>query len=104
MVWFALSFGSYGLLTWINIIFVKVHLENVYYNALLFAFSNLPGNILSGLFMDSQIVGRSYLLIGSIVLSSVSLLSFAIFATNVLVVDGDNKDEDTDGTAVTDSS
>ena len=83
MVWFALSFGSYGLLTWINIIFVKVKLENVYYNALLFAFSNLPGNILSGLFMDSKYVGRSYLLIGSIVLSSISLVSFAIFATNV---------------------
>ncbi|OEU20147.1 MFS general substrate transporter, partial [Fragilariopsis cylindrus CCMP1102] len=78
MVWFALSFGSYGLLTWINIIFVKVHLENVYYNALLFAFSNLPGNILSGIYMDK--IGRSKSLVGSIVLSSISLFFFAIFA------------------------
>lgn len=79
LVWFSLSFGSYGLLTWINIIFEKVHLENVYFNALLFAASNLPGNILSGLFMDK--IGRSTSLIGSIIFASVSLMLFAASAT-----------------------
>jgi len=96
LVWFALSFGSYGLLTWINIIFVKVHLQNVYYNALLFALSNLPGNILSSLFMDRKMMGiggRSHLLIGSIILSSISLLFFAIFAIEV----NDDNNNDSSG-------
>jgi MFS family permease len=78
MVWFSLSFGSYGLLTWINTLFVKVHLENVYFNALLFALSNLPGNIMSALLMDR--IGRSALLILSITAASASLVSFAAFA------------------------
>jgi MFS family permease len=78
MVWFSLSFGSYGILTWINSLFVAVHLENVYFNALLFAFSNLPGNIVSGVLMDS--CGRSVMLIGSVLSAAASLVSFAIFA------------------------
>jgi MFS family permease len=79
MVWFSLCFGSYGLLTWINTIFKEVHLENVYFNALLFALSNLPGNMASAYFMDRS--GRTPLLVGSILAAAVSLLSFAWFAS-----------------------
>lgn len=75
MVWFSLSFGSYGLITWINRIFVEVHLQNVYFNALLFAVSNLPGNIITAFWMDRA--GRSSLLVGSVCLSAASLLFFA---------------------------
>jgi MFS family permease len=75
VVWFSLSFGSYGLYTWINKLFVAVHLENVYFNALLFALSNLPGNLLSAYFLDR--VGRARLLIASIMASALSLMSFA---------------------------
>jgi len=78
MVWFSLSFGSYGLMTWINTIFFAVHLEDVYFNALLFALSNLPGNIFTAFFMDRA--GRSQLLVGSILSASLSLLAFAAFA------------------------
>lgn len=78
MVWFALSFGSYGLMTWINTLFKQVHLENVYFNALLFALANLPGNILSALLMDR--IGRNALLIGSVLASAASLIGFAFFA------------------------
>jgi MFS family permease len=78
MVWFSLSFGSYGLLTWINTIFVEVHLQNVYFNALLFSASNLPGNILTACFMDR--VGRSPMLIASVVFAALSLVSFAACA------------------------
>jgi MFS family permease len=81
MVWFSLSFGSYGLLTWINTLFVEIHLENVYFNALLFAISNLPGNILSALLLDQ--IGRTKLLTGSILAASLSLLPFAFVAENV---------------------
>jgi MFS transporter, VNT family, synaptic vesicle glycoprotein 2 len=92
MVWFSLSFGSYGLMTWINTLFVQVHLENVYFNALLFAASNLPGNILAALLMDK--VGRASLLTGSILAASLSLVAFAYVAAHQAsdsgTSDGDN--------------
>jgi len=75
MVWFSLSFGSYGLMTWINTLFVEVQLQNVYFNALLFAGSNLPGNILTAIWMDRA--GRSSMLVSSVLLAAMSLLAFA---------------------------
>lgn len=75
MVWFSLSFGSYGLMTWINTLFVEVHLQNVYFNSLLFAASNLPGNILTAIWMDK--VGRSSMLISTVLAAAASLLAFA---------------------------
>ena len=78
MVWFSLSFGSYGLVTWINTLFVEVHLKNVYFNALLFAASNLPGNILTAVWMDR--VGRSTMLVASVLAAATSLLLFAYCA------------------------
>jgi VNT family MFS transporter (synaptic vesicle glycoprotein 2) len=78
MVWFSLSFGSYGILTWINTLFVAVDLENVYMNALLFAFSNLPGNIVSAICMDR--IGRTKMLIFSVLFAAGSLILFALFA------------------------
>jgi MFS family permease len=79
MVWFSLSFGSYGLTTWINTLFLAVHLEDVYFNALLFALANLPGNLLTAYLMDRT--GRDKLLVGSVLCASASLLSFAAFAS-----------------------
>lgn len=79
LVWFSLSFGSYGLMTWINIIFEKVHLENIYFNALLFAAANLPGNVLAAIFLDT--VQRSTSLITSIACASASLVVFAVSAS-----------------------
>lgn len=78
IAWFSLSFGSYGLLTWINTIFVEVHLHNVYQNALLFAASNLPGNIITGIWMDR--VKRGHMLQASIIASALCLVFFAIFS------------------------
>lgn len=92
MVWFALSFGSYGIVTWINTLFVAVHLQNVYFNALLFAFSNLPGNILSGALMDRS--GRTPMLVGSSLSAAASLLAFAFFAWDA---QGDGKTINTFG-------
>ena len=75
MLWFSLCFGTYGLLTWINTLFVEVHLKDVYFNALLFAASNLPGNILAAFLMDR--IGRSAMLISSTLAAAASLVSFA---------------------------
>jgi MFS family permease len=88
LVWFSLSFGSYGLLTWINTLFVQVHLKNVYFNALLFAFSNLPGNLMTAILMDR--VGRSAMLIGSVLAAATSLIGFAwcafvLFPTGIVL-------------------
>ena len=80
MVWFTLSFGSYGLLTWINTLFIESHLENVYFNSLLFSASNLPGNLMSAMLMDK--IGRARLLTGSILAASLSLLAFAYVAAH----------------------
>jgi MFS transporter, VNT family, synaptic vesicle glycoprotein 2 len=88
LVWFSLSFGSYGLMTWINTLFVQVHLENVYFNALLFSASNLPGNILSAVLMEKT--GRASLLTGSILAASLSLVAFAYVAAH------QSSDEDND--------
>lgn len=42
---YCLSFGSYGLSTWITKLFQSVGLSNPFANAFLFAAANLPGNI-----------------------------------------------------------
>jgi len=42
---FSLSFGSYGLSTWITKLFESAGLANPFENAFLFAAANLPGNI-----------------------------------------------------------
>jgi VNT family MFS transporter (synaptic vesicle glycoprotein 2) len=78
VIWFSLNFGTYGILTWINSLFVAVHLENVYFNALLFAASNLPGNLLSGFLMDRT--GRTCMLVTTSLGAAASLMSFAYFA------------------------
>ena len=75
IIWLCLSFGTYGLLTWINTIFVSIHLQNVYFNSFLFALANLPGNILSAFLLDR--IGRHNLLLFSMVSASLSLVIFA---------------------------
>jgi len=78
VVWFSLCFGSFGILTWINTLFVEIHLENMYINDLLFALANLPGNIASALLMDWT--GRRNMLVSSALGGALSLLAFASLA------------------------
>lgn len=84
VVYFCLSFGSYGLMTWINAIFQQVNMENLYFNAFLFALANLPGNLASGMFVDS--IGRKMMLVWSMSLAS---LAVALFAMAVAMPDSD---------------
>ena len=81
-IWFSISFGSYGIVTWINSLFVAVHLENPYTNALLFAISNLPGNLVAAFFMDYA--GRTCMLVTSSLSAAASLMAFAYFASQAL--------------------
>lgn len=103
LVWFGLSFGSYGLLTWINTLFFQVHLQNVYFNALLFSASNLPGNLASAYLMDRT--GRARLLTGSLLLASLSLVAFAyVAATGTRNGDNNNNDDDDDASSISRST
>lgn len=44
--WFCLSFGSYGLATWITVLFKRIGLSDPFANAFIYAAANLPGNLL----------------------------------------------------------
>lgn len=72
---FFLSFGSYGLSTWITKLFQSVGLHNPFANAFLFAGANLPGNLVSLYLID--VLGRKQLLSGSFFSSAMCALLFA---------------------------
>ncbi|KAG6972577.1 hypothetical protein JG687_00001417 [Phytophthora cactorum] len=75
MSWFCLSFGSYGLATWITMLFKRIGLENPFANAFIYAAANLPGNIMTALLMD-RLGGRRILAI-SMLLSAGCATVFA---------------------------
>ncbi|ETV71374.1 hypothetical protein, variant 1 [Aphanomyces astaci] len=72
---FALSFGSYGISTWITKLFVSIGLLNPYANAFLYAGANLPGNLLSYLVVDAW--GPSVLLKIALVGAAATALLFS---------------------------
>ncbi|EQC27501.1 hypothetical protein SDRG_14703 [Saprolegnia diclina VS20] len=76
VVAFAMSFGSYGISTWITSLFKSIGLANPYANAFLYAGANLPGNLFSFAMVDSWGSGR--LLALSLLLSAAAALLFAL--------------------------
>mmetsp|Transcript_30811 Transcript_30811/g.57452 ORF Transcript_30811/g.57452 Transcript_30811/m.57452 type:complete len:509 (-) Transcript_30811:162-1688(-) len=75
-IWFTLSFGSYGISTWITVLFEDVGIGNVYASAFIFALANLPGNIVSILYVEQ--IGRRRLLYYGMLLAGVSTIGFAV--------------------------
>ncbi|KAJ0400263.1 hypothetical protein ATCC90586_010236 [Pythium insidiosum] len=75
MSWFCLSFGSYGLATWITVLFKRINLSDPFANAFIYAAANLPGNLLSAFLMDKW-GGRRILFI-SMLLSAACAAGFA---------------------------
>jgi len=45
VVWFTLSYGSYGVATWNNQLFADVGLSNPYLCSFIYSISTLPGNV-----------------------------------------------------------
>ncbi|KAK1944776.1 Synaptic vesicle glycoprotein 2A [Phytophthora citrophthora] len=95
MSWFCLSFGSYGLATWITMLFKRIGLENPFANAFIYAAANLPGNLMTAVLMD-RLGGRRILAI-SMLLSAACATGFAYAnssasgaATIVLLASGFN--------------
>lgn len=84
LIWFTLSFGSYGISTWISLLFFDVGITNIYASSFIFAIANLPGNYFSIQYMD-KLGGRRLLFYG-MCLSAVSVLGFAFDTTQPVVV------------------
>lgn len=84
IIWFTLSFGSYGISTWISVLFSDVGIGNAYAASFIFAMANLPGNIISLLYIDS--FGRRWLLSGGMCLAGISAIGFALDTKNTVVV------------------
>lgn len=52
VVWFTISYGSYGVATWNNALFADVGLSNPYLCSFIYSLSNLPGNVASILLVE----------------------------------------------------
>lgn len=76
LIWFSLSFGSYGISTWITVLFEDVGIGNVYASAFIFALANLPGNVVSILYVEK--IGRRQLLFYGMLLAGLSTVGFAL--------------------------
>lgn len=74
VIWFTLCFGSYGLSTWISVLFEDINMNNVYLNSFIFTLANLPGNIISILFIEK--FGRKKMLAYGMIAAAISALGF----------------------------
>lgn len=83
-IWFSLSFGSYGLGTWISVLFEQIGLSNPFADTFIFAAANLPGNLVSIFFVEK--FGRKKLLTLGMILSAVSAIGFGWGSQNSLIV------------------
>lgn len=59
VVWFSLSYGTYGVATWNNQLFADVGLSNPYLCSFIYSISTLPGNVGSILLVE-QVSGLVY--------------------------------------------
>jgi MFS family permease len=84
IIWFTLSFGSYGIANWISTLFSDVGIGNPYAASFIFAMANLPGNLVSIWLIDR--IGRRWLLTIGMVLAAVSVLGFALDQSDASVV------------------
>eukprot|EP01001_Neometanema_parovale_P002841 NODE_1358_length_1768_cov_108.875988_g1289_i0.p1 GENE.NODE_1358_length_1768_cov_108.875988_g1289_i0~~NODE_1358_length_1768_cov_108.875988_g1289_i0.p1 ORF type:complete len:521 (+),score=55.46 NODE_1358_length_1768_cov_108.875988_g1289_i0:69-1565(+) len=75
VVWFMLSFASYGLSTWIVVLFKDIGIDDVYLSALIFNAGQIPGSIFAMLILDS--VGRRLMLELGLFSSAILALLFA---------------------------
>lgn len=78
LIWFFLSYSSYGVSSWISIIFDDVGFNDPYGPSMLFAFANLPGNVFAILTIDK--FGRKNLLLLSLIIGGFFALVFVLVA------------------------
>lgn len=85
-IWFTLCFGSYGLSTWISVLFEDIGLSNAFADSFIFSVANLPGNVVSILFIER--IGRKRLLSWGMSLAGLSAVGFALGIHEPAVVVG----------------
>ena len=76
LTWFGLSFGYYGLATWVTLLLRQSGIHDEYAVAILYAAATLPGSVASFALIDR--LGRRWLLIGSMALSAAASLGLAV--------------------------
>lgn len=86
IIWFTLSFGSYGISTWISVLYEDLGISNPYRDDFIYALANLPGNIISILFIEKY--GRKKLLCYGMLLAAFSSLGFGLVSSNISIVIG----------------
>lgn len=84
VTWFCLCFGTYGISTWITILFNEIGLGNPYACTFIYALANLPGNILSIALVNR--LGRRRLMLVGMTVATVASASFALTATQPFLV------------------
>ena len=52
LVWFTLSYGSYGIGTWSSTLFQDIGLGNPFLSSFIYTLANLPGNVISILYVE----------------------------------------------------
>ena len=75
IVRFCLSFGTFGILLWVNTLFQSMRLVNIYAATFLFALGSLPGSAFAYMYVER--FGRKTILCGSLLASVVAGCAFA---------------------------
>lgn len=84
VTWFCLCFGTYGISTWITVMFASIGLDNPYACSFIYALANLPGNIVSIALVN--ILGRRRLLLCGLTTATVAAVSFAVASHSPVLV------------------
>lgn len=80
LIWFLLCFGTYGLATWITVLFEKAGLANPYLDTLIYTIANLPGNLATYWYLD--IIGRRWMLFVGMILCAISVVLISCDTSN----------------------
>ena len=84
VIWFTLSFGSYGISTWISVLYENVGISNPYRDDFIYALANLPGNVISILTIETY--GRRRLLCYGMCFAALSCVGFGVGSSSISVV------------------
>ena len=84
IIYTSLAFASYGITTWISLLYKNVGITNEYKAALIFASAQLPANVISVYFIDS--VGRKRLLVWGLGCSMLCAAAFGLDYRDLTVV------------------
>lgn len=83
-IWFSLSFGSYGLSSWISTLYDDLGMANAFADSFIYSLATLPGNLLTITLID--VYGRRAMLAMGMTLAGLSVIGFALDSSQASVV------------------